>query len=149
MTSAAFAAVVGQNRKARCTSNPNTSKRAGLQNQQRPARRWCTHQECPQPSAERSRLGRIQTGTDAQTVARTSAALPLPATVFLGKEVAFVCRPVYCSDRVLLAGDDRRYREATQATVPIVDQLYDDVPTLRSISVCLNSLRVVSPGNRR
>ena len=31
----------------------------------------------------------------------------------------------------------------------IVDQLYDDVPTLKSISVCLNSLRVVSPGNRR
>ena len=26
---------------------------------------------------------------------------------------------------------------------PIVDQLYDIVPTLKSISVCLNSLRVV------
>ena len=25
---------------------------------------------------------------------------------------------LYCSDRVLLAGDERRYREATQATVP-------------------------------
>ena len=32
---------------------------------------------------------------------------------------------------------------------PIVDQLYDDVPTLKSTSACLNSLRVVSPGNRR
>jgi hypothetical protein len=33
--------------------------------------------------------------------------------------------------------------------LPIVDQLYDDVPTLKSIAVCLNSLRVVSPGDRR
>ena len=31
----------------------------------------------------------------------------------------------------------------------IVDQLYDDVPTLKSTSACLNSLRVVSPGNQR
>ena len=32
---------------------------------------------------------------------------------------------------------------------PIVDQLYDDVPTLGSTSACLNSLRVVSPGVQR
>ena len=32
---------------------------------------------------------------------------------------------------------------------PIVDQLYDDVPTLKSIPACLNSLRVVSPGVQR
>ena len=32
---------------------------------------------------------------------------------------------------------------------PIVDQLYDNVPTLKSTSVCLNSLRVVSPGVQR
>jgi hypothetical protein len=31
---------------------------------------------------------------------------------------------------------------------PIVDQLYDNVPTLGRISVCLISLRVVSPGDR-
>ena len=30
-----------------------------------------------------------------------------------------------------------------------VDQLYDNVPTLKSIAVCLNSLRVVSPGVQR
>ena len=35
------------------------------------------------------------------------------------------------------------------AGIPIVDQLYDIVPTLKSISGCLNSLRVVSPGDRR
>ena len=32
---------------------------------------------------------------------------------------------------------------------PIVDQLYCDVPTLKSHRVCLDSLRVVSPGERR
>ena len=32
---------------------------------------------------------------------------------------------------------------------PIVDQLYDNVPTLKSVSGCLNSLRVVSPGVQR
>ena len=37
----------------------------------------------------------------------------------------------------------------TRGSRPIVDQLYDDVPTLKSTSVCLNSLRVVSPGDRR
>jgi hypothetical protein len=31
---------------------------------------------------------------------------------------------------------------------PIVDQLYDDVPTLKSTLVCLNSLRVVGAGSR-
>ena len=31
---------------------------------------------------------------------------------------------------------------------PIVDQLYDIVPTLKNILDCPSSLRVVSPGNR-
>ena len=34
-------------------------------------------------------------------------------------------------------------------STPIVDQLYDNVPTLKSIEGCHNSLRVVSPGVRR
>ena len=32
----------------------------------------------------------------------------------------------------------------TKEDGPIVDQLYDNMPTLKSILVCLNSLRVVS-----
>ena len=38
---------------------------------------------------------------------------------------------------------------AVRGPIAIVDQLYDNVPTLKSISVCLNSLRVVSPQRRK
>jgi hypothetical protein len=62
--------------------------------------------------------------------------------------LAFVLNPRFGRESVT-GGPTWGHQQIRLGPRPIVDQLYDNVPTLKSTVVCHNSLRVVSPGVQR